>query len=71
MRVKLMVAYLRRKMAFLEAMENFGKEERGASDIVAILLVIVILIAVAAIFREQLTELTEKVFTKLGTELGV
>ncbi len=71
MRDKLMVAYLRRKMAFLEAMENFGKEERGASDIVAILLVIVILIAVAAIFREQLTELTEKVFTKLGTELGV
>ncbi len=71
MRDKLMVAYLRRKMAFLEAMENFGKEERGASDIVAILLVIVILIAVAAIFRKQLTELTEKVFTKLGTELGV
>lgn len=71
MRDKLMVAYLRRKMAFLEAMENFGKEERGASDIVAILLVIVILIAVAAIFRTQLTAMVTGVFEKLREALGL
>lgn len=39
-------------------------EEAGASDIVAIMVVIVILLAVAAIFKEQLEELVKKVFEK-------
>ena len=42
-------------------------EEKGASDIVAIMVVIVILLAVAVIFKEQLTGLVEKVFGKATT----
>lgn len=39
-------------------------EEKGASDIVAIMVVIVILLAVAGIFRTQLEELVRTVFGK-------
>lgn len=39
-------------------------EEKGASDIVAIMVVIVILIAVAAIFKEELEGLVRQVFKK-------
>lgn len=39
-------------------------EEKGAADIVAIMVVIVILLAVAVIFKEQLSTLVESVFTK-------
>lgn len=42
-------------------------EEKGASDIVAIMVVIVILLAVAVIFKEQLEELVKKVFGKATT----
>lgn len=42
-------------------------EEKGASDIVAIMVVIVILLAVAVIFKQQLTELVTKVFGKATT----
>lgn len=42
-------------------------EEKGASDIVAIMVVIVILLAVAVIFKEQLEGLVEKVFGKATT----
>lgn len=37
-------------------------EEKGAADIVAILVVIVIIIAVASIFKDQLTTLVNTVF---------
>lgn len=46
-------------------------EEKGASDIVAILLIIVILIAVAAIFRTQLTAAVNGVFENLMDALGL
>lgn len=42
-------------------------EEKGASDIVAVMVVIVIVIAVAVIFKQQLTELVTKVFGKATT----
>lgn len=42
-------------------------EEKGASDIVAIMVVIVILLAVAVIFKDQLTKLVEDVFKKATT----
>lgn len=46
-------------------MERMIYEEKGAADIVAILVVIVILIAVAGIFRTQLMELVNTVFEKV------
>ena len=39
-------------------------EEKGAADIVAIMVVIVILLAVAVIFKEQLATLVGTVFSK-------
>ena len=46
-------------------LERLVEEEKGASDIVAILVVIVILIAVAGIFRKGLIELVNTVFSKV------
>lgn len=45
-------------------MDRLVHEEKGAADIVAILVVIVILLGVAAIFKEQLEGLVESVFGK-------
>lgn len=46
--------------------EDFKKEERGASDIVAILLIILVVVAVAFVFKEQLKNLVNSVFLKVG-----
>lgn len=46
--------------------EDLKKEERGASDIVAILLIILVVVAVAFIFKDQLTNLVENVFKKVN-----
>lgn len=70
MNKKLTMAYLRGKMEFRNALQSFTKEEKGASDIVAILLVIVILVAVAAVFREQLMNAVTTVFDKLNDALS-
>ncbi len=45
-------------------MDRLVHEEKGAADIVAILVVIVILLGVVAIFKEQLEGLVESVFGK-------
>ena len=47
--------------------EVFTKEEKGASDIVAI---IAIILVVAAIFREQLTAAVTTVFENLTDFIG-
>lgn len=52
-------------------MNEFLHEERGDSNIVSILLIIVILIAVAAIFRTQLLAAVTGVFEKLMEALGL
>lgn len=46
-------------------LERLAHEEKGASDMVAIMLVIVILIAVAAIFKNGMINAINEVFTKL------
>lgn len=71
MKAKLMFGYLKWKEACRRAVRNFCLEEKGASDIVAILLVIVILIAVAAIFRKQLIDAVTGVFENLMEALGL
>ena len=47
------------------AVKAFKEEERGASDMVAIMVLIVIIVALAAIFNQQLKEAVDKVFAKL------
>lgn len=54
----------------MKAAEVFTKEEKGASDIVAIIVVIAIILVVAAIFREQLLKAVNAVFTNLIDFIG-
>lgn len=54
----------------VEAAEAVVKEEKGASDIVAIIVVIAIILVVAAIFREQLTAAVNTVFQNLTDFIG-
>ena len=65
MKEKIMMAYMKGKMAVRNTIRNFVAEEKGVSDMVAIILLIVIIIAVAAIFREKLEEAVNQVFSKL------
>ena len=61
MRGKMMNSFFEGK----ESVKNFLKEEKGAADIVAILVVIVIIIAVAGIFKTQLLEFVNQVMESL------
>ena len=54
----------------LKVAEVFTKEEKGASDIVAIIVIIAIILVVAAIFREQLTAAVTTVFENLTDFIG-
>lgn len=58
---------LRGKIRLQNAWDVFLQEEKGASDMVAIMVIIVILIGVASIFQEQLQGAIEAVFGKLTT----
>ena len=54
----------------VKAAEVFTKEEKGASDIVAIIVVIAIILVVAAIFKDQLTNAVTTVFENLTDFIG-
>jgi len=69
MRDRIFMAYWKGRTAFINAIQSFRKEEKGASDIVAILLVIVILVAVAAVFRKQLMQAVNTAFEALQEAL--
>jgi len=55
------------KMRWDAFVERMLHEEKGATDIVAIMVIIVIVLAVAAIFREKLIEMVNAVFNKTIT----
>ena len=48
------------------ALDAFKKEERGASDMVAVMVLIVIIIAVAALFNGRLRDIVGQIFDKVG-----
>ena len=62
--------YLKMQMKLLEGLEKLAKEERGASDIVAIILIIVVVIAVATIFRRELETVMETIMGKVTEFVG-
>lgn len=62
--------YWKCRLAAMQAVRKFQKEEKGASDIVAVLLLIVVIIAVAATFRSRLTSAIDAVFDKLTKAIG-
>lgn len=63
---KLLMAQLKAKDFVKEALTN----EEGDTNFVSIILIIVIVIAVATIFREKLTELAENIFGQVFEFVG-
>lgn len=70
MKNKAMYWYLRGKMECRNALERFMTDETGESNLVSIMVVIVIVIAVAGVFRTQLMAAVNKVFEKLTSFIG-
>lgn len=57
--------WIRAKLWTADRMERFLKEERGDTNFVAIIVIIVIILAIAGIFRSKLQEAVEAVFEQL------
>lgn len=67
MREKLMKNYLKGQIILSNKIRNFISEERGASDIVAVIVLIVIIIAVATVFQGRLSDSIGNIFDSLNT----
>lgn len=63
MNERLMAAFV----AFQTRLHYFAKREKGAVDIVAIVILIAVAIGLAVIFRKQLVGLLNKWFGSIGT----
>ncbi len=70
MRQKLDNLYWRMRFRFMGMMEDFLKDEEGDSNLVSIIVVIVIVITVAGIFRDKLMEAVDAIFNKLTEFIG-
>lgn len=66
MKEKLIAGYWKARFGLQKVAEDFMKRENGASDMVTVIILIVIVIAVAGIFQKQLTQAVTDVFDKLG-----
>lgn len=62
--------YWRVKFGVTNWVENFLTDEEGDSNMVSIIVLIVIILAVAAIFREQLIAAVQAVFGNLMDFIG-
>ena len=58
--------FISQAMKLQGAFDAFKEEERGASDMVAVMVLIVIIIAVATVFNGRLGEIVGQIFDKLG-----
>ncbi|MBS5112105.1 MAG: hypothetical protein KHZ15_05370 [Coprobacillus cateniformis] len=59
-----MLTYLRLRASI--AFKNFIHEEKGAADIVAVILIVVVAVAAAFLFREQIVKLINNLFEQLN-----
>ncbi len=57
----IMVKYWRAKEAF----KSFLEEERGDSHIIAVILVLVVVVGLAVIFKDQITALVNSIWDKI------
>lgn len=76
MQEKILSLYIMMQLGITGLLEDFRKEERGASDIVAIIMICIVVIAVAAVFRTQLQGVITDAFGKVsefisGAETGL
>ena len=58
------------KRGFSSFINQFQEEEKGASDMVAVIVLIVVVIAVATVFQDKLKGAVTAVFSKLTTFIG-
>jgi hypothetical protein len=62
--------FISQAMKLQGAFDAFKEEERGASDMVAVMVLIVIIIAVAILFKSKLEAIVTQIFTKLSEFVG-
>ena len=58
--------FITQTMKLNGAVEAFKKEERGASDMVAVMVLIVIVIALATLFHDRLKDIVGQILDKLS-----
>ena len=58
--------FMKQTIKLTEAIEAFKKEERGASDMVAVMVLIVIIIALATLFHDRLREIVGQILDSLS-----
>ena len=58
--------FMTQTMKLNGAIEAFKKEERGASDMVAVMVLIVIIIALATLFHDRLKDIVGQILDKLS-----
>lgn len=63
-------ALLKAELKVRNAIYNFLNEEKGGTEIVAILLIIIVLIGVVVIFRDQLTNLITSFFKRITNDVN-
>ena len=64
--MKLLRGYFRAK----GLLEDFAKEERGGAEIIAIILIIVVVIGLAALFRDEIKEVVTNLMERIKGEAG-
>lgn len=58
--------FMTQTIKLTEAIEAFKKEERGASDMVAVMVLIVIIIALATLFHGRLKDIVGQILDNLS-----
>ena len=67
MREKMDFLWLKATSKMRNFWEDFKHEEKGAAEIVAIIMIIVVVIAVAGIFHEQIERVIKSAFGEVDT----
>jgi len=55
--------------AIVRGINSFIKDERGETNLIAILLIIVVTVALVAVFKDNILDLIEDIFKKIGKEV--
>lgn len=65
-----MFAYLQvKKLNLKNSISDFMKEEKGAADIVAVILIVLVAVIAAVFFKDQIMALIENLFGKITENL--
>ena len=70
MKEKLMDNAAKAMLKVMTAWDDFKNEERGASEMVAVVVLIVIILAVAIVFKDQLINIVNSVGRKVLAWIG-